>query len=513
MKIYFPLNLKPKCPTDLYGWLNNEDKEVFVASFERFSSKTISPELELIGQMSASQHEAGCYLLVFKSRQTFVKNLRPIKICPKGSGSKGTSSEMPSHIIIFYELHTDYARSSDYSGIFSSAPMKLVKQAAILQFNPQERFLKLNRTQMILSRWSKLAVEKVSIVHQSVSGAQWPSFSGQKIELPSLSLLLLAHDRCTAYQRMYAFLLLGSGWIADKACSEYRNDLILTVFDLLLGLLIGHVIQIYSHDFCLRINRCIAYITFDMFEDYLDWFMGWPAGFKLNAMLTRFLGSFFLTCVRHWKMLFLDRLQLTQAPLTSLLVLKHAGFGALVAFAGDYWAICTIHIRVLAFLIGRVYRVYFTCLLSLCMLFQQLRWNALKNRHDRIAVQMEQLLVGSAMFSILFCTLPTVMAYYGLFVGALLAVYLVSCIWHSVLKFLHMAPIYWFGLRLRRPHDPSLAAGIKLRPRRPDKAFFLELEPVTYSALCAPLLDEIGNIWKSRFNFELLKNIAIGKAQ
>lgn len=48
-------------------------------------------------------------------------------------------------------------------------------------------------------------------------------------------------------------------------------------------------------------DRFYKSFTINFFEEYLDWFMGWPAGFKFNANLTKFFGKFFLSLLAIWK--------------------------------------------------------------------------------------------------------------------------------------------------------------------------------------------------------------------
>ena len=98
---------------------------------------------------------------------------------------------------------------------------------------------------------------------------------------------------------MYRFLLFNESVLSDSGRNSYRNALILTVIDLIFGSLLLFTL----------INLCLPWIessffkafTIDFFEIYLDWFMGWPAGFKFNANLTKFFGRFFLTLLALWK--------------------------------------------------------------------------------------------------------------------------------------------------------------------------------------------------------------------
>ena len=100
---------------------------------------------------------------------------------------------------------------------------------------------------------------------------------------------------------MYKYLLMNESVSSDSGRNHYRNNLILTVTDLLIGsLLLPYILRSYLFTSFVE-ETLLKYFTIDFFDKYLDWFMGWPAGFKFNANLTKFLGKFFLTLLALWK--------------------------------------------------------------------------------------------------------------------------------------------------------------------------------------------------------------------
>jgi hypothetical protein len=75
----------------------------------------------------------------------------------------------------------------------------------------------------------------------------------------------------------------------------------LLAIDVLLGMAVGSRILSRLDVSSQLFSSILKFCTVEFFEEYLDWFMGWPAGFKLNAMLTKFCGTFFLSLVQLWK--------------------------------------------------------------------------------------------------------------------------------------------------------------------------------------------------------------------
>lgn len=101
------------------------------------------------------------------------------------------------------------------------------------------------------------------------------------------------------FREMYRYLLFNESVLSDSGRNSYRNALILTVSDLIFGSLL--LFTLISFSFTWIRNSFFKAFTIDFFEIYLDWFMGWPAGFKFNANLTKFFGKFFLTLLALWK--------------------------------------------------------------------------------------------------------------------------------------------------------------------------------------------------------------------
>ena len=52
---------------------------------------------------------------------------------------------------------------------------------------------------------------------------------------------------------------------------------------------------------CAACQPHVQFVTQDMPEDYLDWFLGWPAGFKLNDQLNPVLGYSSLAVMWGWR--------------------------------------------------------------------------------------------------------------------------------------------------------------------------------------------------------------------
>ena len=174
--------------------------------------------------------------------------------------------------------------------------MKKIKWASIVNYNNNGQFLKLTKFQKLLSSVVSYFLN-LKLVHRCT------------YFLCSSNYFLLVR-RMTKYsscfeqiikkrnnlEEMYKYLLLNG--LSDFGRNRYRNNLILTVTDMFVG---SYILPIILNLSLQTIDQFLTKFTLSFFEEYLDWFMGWPAGFKFNANLTKFFGRFFLTVFAIWK--------------------------------------------------------------------------------------------------------------------------------------------------------------------------------------------------------------------
>ncbi len=149
---------------------------------------------------------------------------------------------------------------------------------------------------------------------------------------------------------------------------------------------------------------------------WIEWLMlGWPAGVKLNYKLDLFLGQILLFYIQHWA-LFITTLANSAAivwtiiALTSLMCTQ--GLTMLIALFFDIVSVACTHIFWLFAALQRTYNLQIRILSSLWMLFQGKKHNVLKQRVDSCDYEIDQLLLGTLLFAMLFFLLPTLISYY-----------------------------------------------------------------------------------------------------
>lgn len=159
----------------------------------------------------------------------------------------------------------------------------------------------------------------------------------------------------------------------------------------------------------------------------------------------------------------------------------------------------------------RIYQFYCVFMVSLFRLFRGKKWNVLRKRVDSTEYTMDQLLVGMLFFSMLFCTFPTVTAYYWLFTASILFITSIKCLLESFTIILNSFPVY-FSL-LKTFNNPIITARIRLIPfelKTRTPSFIINLETANYSELFSNLYLQLLACWKRVFNFENVYNIVTG---
>uniref|UniRef100_UPI003AAAD474 phosphatidylinositol N-acetylglucosaminyltransferase subunit Q n=1 Tax=Centroberyx gerrardi TaxID=166262 RepID=UPI003AAAD474 len=196
-------------------------------------------------------------------------------------------------------------------------------------------------------------------------------------------------------------------------------------------------------------------------EELLQWLMGAPAGLKMNRALDQVLGRFFLYHIHLW---------ISYIHLMSPFVERILWYGGLSACLGltfalsllsDMVALLTFHIYCFYVYGARLYCLKIYGLSSLWRLFRGKKWNVLRQRVDSCSYDLDQLFIGTLLFTILLFLLPTTALYYLVFTLLRLVVVLFQGVLHLSVDFINSFPLFAMGLRICRPY--RLAEGVKFR--------------------------------------------------
>lgn len=217
----------------------------------------------------------------------------------------------------------------------------------------------------------------------------------------------------------------------------------------------------------------LAHVGRELAEKYLldsvlwllSWLDNWPAGLKLNTELSLFFSEAYSSLTGAWHMHglvhVLSRLETVVAAMA--LAGRLMGVTMALCMVQDLVSICTLHITVFYTLSFRTLRAFLYLLSALFDVFRGKKRNALRGgRLDDADYELDQLLLGTLLFTLVAFLLPTVYVYYLAFglirLGSVaFEVGLVG----TCLGLLNHVPLFALMLRFKDPR--RLPAGVWLQ--------------------------------------------------
>ncbi|PWY92571.1 hypothetical protein BO70DRAFT_281625 [Aspergillus heteromorphus CBS 117.55] len=215
---------------------------------------------------------------------------------------------------------------------------------------------------------------------------------------------------------------------------RFYNSLWLVANDVIIGIALGSYIIDNANWVAFQINYILTGWTVEGLQRTISWLMDWPAGLKLNNELAAFLGDLFLWVIENWA---------ASMP---------------IALFSDLVSILTVHIYSFYIASARIFNWQLTIIISLFHLFRGKKRNVLRNRIDSCDYDLDQLLLGTILFTVLFFLLPTVIVFYLAFASARMLIISLKAALDTCLAFLNHFPL--FALMLRVKDSRRLPGGI-----------------------------------------------------
>lgn len=232
---------------------------------------------------------------------------------------------------------------------------------------------------------------------------------------------------------------------------RFYNSLWLVANDVIIGIALGSYIIENAGWVAEQISVLLGTYTVSFLQSSIEWLMGWPAGLKLNSELALFLGDLFLWVIDYWSNC-IDTLK----PLLPHIVWfigfsSFAGASMPIAMFSDLLSALTLHIYSFYLASARIFHWQLTILLSLFQLFRGKKYNVLRNRVDSCDYDLDQLLVGTILFTLLSFLLPTVVVFYLNFALARMSIISLKAVFDTMLSCLNHFPLFALMLRVKDP--------------------------------------------------------------
>ena len=240
---------------------------------------------------------------------------------------------------------------------------------------------------------------------------------------------------------------------------RFYNSLWLIANDVIIGIALGSFIIDNAEATAQYLGGLLNLYTVDGLKRTIRWLMSYPGGLKLNTELAAFLGDLFLWVIEYW------------STTASILITPHlptifyfigyssfAGASMPIAICSDLLSLLTIHIYSFYVASAKIFNWQLTIISSLFHLFRGKKRNVLRNRIDNCGYDLDQLLLGTILFTLLFFLLPTVVVFYLTFATARMTIISLKATLDTCLACLNHFPL--FALMLRIKDSQRLPGGI-----------------------------------------------------
>ncbi|OAF99774.1 Gpi1-domain-containing protein [Paraphaeosphaeria sporulosa] len=282
---------------------------------------------------------------------------------------------------------------------------------------------------------------------------------------------------------------------------RFYNSLWLVANDVIIGVALGSFIFDNAHFVAAQFDMVFHEWSIQGLRRMIVWLSEWPGGLKLNTELADFLGDLFIWVIDYWA----GCIGVLRPHLPSFIRLvglsAFAGATMPISLFSDLTSLLTLHIYSFYVASARIFHWQLTVLLSLFHLFRGKKRNVLRNRIDSCDYDLDQLLLGTILFTLLFFLLPTVLVFYLLFASARVGVIGLKAILEIGLGCLNHFPL--FAITLRIKDSRRLPGGICFELQDP-KSMQLQTtvtspaSPVSYIFLKSVPLS-FGQIFQSYF--------------
>lgn len=284
------------------------------------------------------------------------------------------------------------------------------------------------------------------------------------------------------------------------------NAIWLIANDLILGYAASVMLLQYQSGLASLGRILVARYLHDWVLWLLSWLENWPGGLKLNTELSLFFSDAYSSLTSAWHtqglVHVLPRLELVMVAMA--IVGRWMGVTMVLCMVQDLVSICTLHITIFYTLSFRTLRAFVYVLSALSDVFRGKKRNALRGgRLDDASYDMDQLLLGTLLFTLVAFLFPTVYVYYLAFGLVRLGVvaFEVGLI-ETGLGLLNHLPLFAIMLRLKDPH--RLPAGVWLQEIKVEGAreghplhtdrFKLRSRPLTMGDIFAGYGQHVGGL-------------------
>ncbi|KAI8993400.1 N-acetylglucosaminyl transferase component-domain-containing protein [Pilobolus umbonatus] len=258
---------------------------------------------------------------------------------------------------------------------------------------------------------------------------------------------------------------------------SFYNSMWLVANDIIIGLAIGSFLMANHQILAIKLHGILHKYTVKSLQSMMFWFLESPAGLKLNHELGSFLSELFLWLFRLWTLCIQAIEPYTPRIIRIIGVSGIFGVTMVISLSSDFLALMTLHVYCFYMVAARIFNWQLVILNSLFNLFRGKKRNVLRNRIDSCDYDLDQLLLGTSLFTLLTFLFPTVVIYYATFALSRVGVIILQAIMETILAFFNHFPLFAIMLRIKDPE--RLPGGLEFQIFN-DEDFLLKHHGIAY---------------------------------
>lgn len=235
--------------------------------------------------------------------------------------------------------------------------------------------------------------------------------------------------------------------------------------DILCGIFAGLILLYYPHTIFKPIQSAYLYLNKHVLQSVVSWLMDSPAGLQMNRNLVVFLGTISLTLVSYWDAVILffitsEHINMNARVAIILAFFSSTGISVLLSALIDFSSIAFFHIFCVYAGLTRLWNLTGRIIYTFTLLFRGRKYNILKVRVDGHEFDIEQLILGTVLLSLVLFMLPTVMVCYLSFLFLWLGVLVVQLLLRAGVSVFSFFPVYLFARAGSIPAKTALVPSV-----------------------------------------------------
>lgn len=298
---------------------------------------------------------------------------------------------------------------------------------------------------------------------------------------------------------------------------RFYNTLWLILNDISFGMIFGSIIQDNNLLLSTLLNNFIELYCYQALKDLTIILSQNPLGIKLNEELAKFLSELFLWIIDFSYSKFLLQISSVEffQSMLKVVTIISSMFGATFALSiiVDVLSLLTLPIYIFYRISSKLYHWIFRVMTSSIYLFFGMKINVLRKRKDNHEFQLDQLLMGTFIFTTLLFLTPTVLAFYISYTILQMGTMIIEISVESIVALINHFPL--FALLLRFKDSKRIPGGITIHtdisPITHKIRYKLRNKPLNVIDMFKPYFLLIDNVITEYFSATALKKAAQGK--